>query len=141
AEVGPALPMNPGNGARVEGNWRGFRFGQEPTVAIAKARDAAHTVLLPEGHHDGANHVVEARAEATAGDDACVNRSRIEEQCAARPGLFEGTDHVTVERGALAGKLDAVEHPFVVPDVVGAEITDLVAEIERGGDARVPEPL
>src|SRR5690606_33417264 len=93
---------------------------QEPAVTVADADDLADLVLVPQRHHERANHVVQARAQAAAGDDGGSHTARREEQEFARPSFFEDAQR---GRGAFRGRvadLDVVQYAFFVVDEVPA---------------------
>ena len=90
AEDGAALVMDVRH--RLRGQLDRFmaEARNQAFVSITKAEDAFDAVTARELEHDAAHDVVDAGAEAAAGDDAAANRSRIEENLVARAGQFEG---------------------------------------------------
>ena len=64
------------------GSWPYSR--DEALVPVADAEDAAHAVAVVQGHHQGADHVVDARAQAAAGHDGGCGLLRVEEDALPR---------------------------------------------------------
>src|SRR6516165_8738426 len=106
----------------------------QPLVAVAEPVDLPYAVVVMEAQHDGADHVVDPRAEAAAGDDAAGNGYRVEKDLLPRPG--------ELQRRRLHSCVQ-VRLYFLEPGVVQYPIT-LACEPplpHGGGNAALAEPL
>ena len=108
-------------------------LGEEALVAIADAGDAAHAVAVPETAGDGAYHVVEAGAEASAGDDARMDVAGTEVDPLPRACLLEELRRREV--GLMSrGRVGFAAHEIVVAHEARRRAALPVAEIDGGGD-------
>ena len=79
-----------------EGDRRlGWNFRQAG-VAVAEAEHVFAAVVVPQREHQRADDVVEAGADAAAGDDAGLRLTGREVQAGPRPGLLEARGHPSV---------------------------------------------
>jgi hypothetical protein len=62
----------------------------QPFVSVSKTEDLANTVVVVEAQGHRADHVVDPRAEAAAGDDAAGDGGRVEKDPLSRTGQFHG---------------------------------------------------
>jgi hypothetical protein len=62
--------------------------GDEALEAEADAQDRGHVVVVVAGHDDGPDDVVDARAEASAGDDGALGLGRVVVEELAGTGLL-----------------------------------------------------
>jgi hypothetical protein len=82
----------------------------EPLEAEGDAVDVLHVVGVVQLEHDAPDHVVDARAESPARDDAALGLGRVEEDLPARSREFEG------QRYGLAFRTPVVERQRGVDD-------------------------
>ena len=107
----------------------------EALVAVAEAVDLLHAVVKRELHDDAADHVVDARTEAAAGDDAHPHLGGVEEDLAPRAGRLESGE--LIERAAtLPHEAHRVvkEHAVVLPHVVHGGAAGFEHRLERRVD-------
>ena len=102
----------------------------EALVAVADAEDFAHAVVVVQFEEGGADDVVEAGAQAAAGDDGGTGLPRIEKDLLARTGLLE--KGVGIDRFAR-GDFDLMADA----GLVGNEIADAVAADDVEGQRRI----
>ncbi len=93
--------------------------GDEALKPVADAEHRRGVIGMVGFQHDGPDHVVEARAEAAAGDDGAFGLAGIEIELPARPGLLKkeglGLLQVFVVFVSQAQQnLARIEHPLVV---------------------------
>jgi hypothetical protein len=62
--------------------------GHQPFEAEAEPVDLLNTVVMVKAQHDGANHVVQSRAQPAAGHDPASQGRRVEEQTLAGTGAL-----------------------------------------------------
>ncbi len=114
----------------------------EALVAVAKPVDPLHAVVMRELHHEPADHVVEPRAEAAAGDDAHPQLRGIEEDAPTRACRLESGERLE-RTAALGGEAGGVveEHAVVFSHVVGRRAARFEQRLERRIDPAGAERL
>ncbi len=134
AQDGAAVFVDAADGRRVQLD-RGVAVAVgEALVAVGEPEDVAHPVVVVQAEHDCADHVVEPRAEAAAGDDAALELGGVEVDLRARPGLLEGRHR--------PGRLEclAQQHRVGLEHDLVAVLHEVHA-LDGGGDAAGPESL
>ena len=90
-----------------------------PCVAVAEAEDLADAVALRQLEDEPADHVVDPRAQAAAGDDPAAEARGLEEDAVARPRELEG------RRARGSARCSSVRQAVVEEDPVGlADVVD-----------------
>jgi hypothetical protein len=116
--------------------------GDEALVAVAEAVDPLHAVMEGEFHDEPADHVVDAGAEATAGDDPDPHLRRVEEDASPRARRFESGESVggAAALGDEPGRV-VEQHAVVLGDVVRGRPPGLDVRLERRLDPARAEGL
>jgi len=98
----------------------------EAAQAVADAQGGGHAVMVMSLHDDGPDDVVDARADAAAGDDGQLGVARIEKKPGPGTGLLE--QHLPGPLGLQAFLGDAGQHRRPVGD----ERSALLGRVEAG---------
>jgi hypothetical protein len=116
--------------------------GDEPLVAVLDADHAADLVVVGQVAHQSGDHVVEARAQPSAGDDRGAGLRRVEEDLAARPAGLQPGKLVHREPAADHAAQGVVEqHAVRLVDVVLGGLPQLQQRRHRRGDLGNAEGL
>src|SRR5262245_1493328 len=90
------------------------RSPRNARVAVTKAQDLGHLVIMMQRQGERPHHVVEARTQAAARDDTTRNRLGIEVQLPPWSGLFEARRFTLPIRDVASAR--AQQHPIIVVD-------------------------
>ena len=61
----------------------------KPFKAVPETEDGSNTVVMKKAQHDGPDHVVESRADASAGDNAALELGGVKEDLVPGPCKLE----------------------------------------------------
>ena len=118
AKNSPPLGMNVVDNIRIQGHHRNSVLGQKTAISVAYSRYPMNPVAVPEGAHQGPDHVIQTWAETAAGHDTGMNVAGRKKDLLPGTGLFQ-----EVLRGILNGitprpGIDVIKDKLVIPDVV-----------------------
>ena len=69
----------------------GGSFGRKSRIAVANSQNCRDAVVVMQLKINGSDDIVQARTQATAGDDGNLGLGRFEEELLARAGPLEGS--------------------------------------------------
>lgn len=132
AQNGAAVSMDHRDAGGFQFNGFVAVFRQKATISEGNTQNITHAVLMPERHDEGADDVVESRAETTASHDAGANFFGVEVEFFSRTCFFE---HMRFGKGEILqvvcqGEVDIVHDIFVIADIVGNKVVQTRREME-----------